>query len=189
MTYEDAIDTLRGGLWHTTSTCRFESIRTNGAILADPPDQFRYPTTGGRENWPYVRKLGGVSLFDFEGFDIESYSRQYPGSSWAYFVPFRRDWGASVWIEIIRSRVSDKIIAAADLVARWKCEDALRHKIMPQIEAAYLGDIPCEAFDRVLIAKEHAKTFLPYTVAEGRSPNTKRPRHLPCGVTDRRDGH
>ena len=162
MTREEAMDTLRGGLWHTTSTCRFESIRSNGAISANPSENLRYPTIGGPENWPYVRKLGGVSLFDLEGFDIEAYDRKCPGFDWAFFVPFRRDWGASVWIEIDRTRLPNCLITAADLLAQWKRQGAMRHKIMPHIEGAYIGEIPCAAFTRVLIAREGAVAFQPY---------------------------
>lgn len=72
---KEAMETLRGGLWHTTSEERFEGIRSRKAILSNPPlgEDERWGTLIGPEGWPYVRTLGGVCLFDFAGFDPEAY--------------------------------------------------------------------------------------------------------------------
>src|SRR5882672_4084889 len=61
---------LLGGLWHTTYPERFDGILKTGAILPEPviPDADRWATSRGREHYPYVRMLGGVSLFDFNQF-------------------------------------------------------------------------------------------------------------------------
>ena len=100
MNAERAIKTLRGGLWHTTSPERFEGIQYYRAILVNPPipEDEKWGTRSGPEGWPFVRKLGGVSLFDFEEFDIQTYKCKWPLSSWWEFVPFRQSWGAAVWI-------------------------------------------------------------------------------------------
>lgn len=37
MRAEDTMETLCGGLWHTTRECRYEGILAAGAILAEPP--------------------------------------------------------------------------------------------------------------------------------------------------------
>ena len=139
-----AIQILGGGLWHTTSEARFEGIRSAKAILAEPPipETERWATRCGPAGWPYVRKLGGVSLFDFAGFCPRTYEAKYPLSSWTEFVPFRWEWGASVWIEIDRKGAAAKLVGPADLVDRWKREKAYRHRIMPHIEACFLGDLP-----------------------------------------------
>ena len=156
-----AMESLRGGLWHTTSPIRFKGIRLRKAILRDPPipDDERWATGLGREGWPYVRTLGGVSLFDFDGFDPVAYSARCPLSSWRAFVPFRKDWGASVWIEIDRKKAAQELIGANELVARQKRENALRHRIMPYIEACYLGDIPSCMFVRVLLIESSDTDF------------------------------
>src|SRR5438128_1622189 len=92
---------LLGGLWHATHPDRFAQILTSGALLPEPeiPDSERWGTLQGPTFYPYVRTLGGVSLFDFGGFDPDIYREKYPMSSWFNFVPYRREWGCSVWIE------------------------------------------------------------------------------------------
>lgn len=147
------METLRGGLWHTTSEKRFEGIRSRKAILATPPipDDERWGTLIGPDGWPYVRILGGVSLFDFSMFDPKDYERTCPLSSWREFVPFLRSWGASVWIEIDREKAAKSLIGANELVARQNREKAYRHRIMPYIEACHLGDVPSEQFVRASV--------------------------------------
>jgi len=148
---------LCGRLWHTTHPDRFKNILIIGAILPEPdiPDRDRWKTSRGKDFYPFVRTLRGVSLFDFDHFDPESYAEKNPMSSWHNFVPYRKDWGLSVWIEIDRELVAPKFISGTDLVARWKSAGAYRHTIMPYIEAAYLGPLPKTAFKRAfLVCKE-----------------------------------
>ena len=124
---EQAMQTLRGGLWHTTSEERFEGVRSRKAILVKPPisEEERWATACGPEGWPYVRSLGGVSLFDFAGFEPKAYEKKCPSSSWREFVPFRREWGGSVWIEIDRELAKDRLVDGDQLLARWKQERGL----------------------------------------------------------------
>ena len=163
MDAEAAMHVLRGKLWHTTSEARFQGIREVGAILRCPPvaEEDRWGTAIGREGWPYVRTLGGVSLFDFADFDPEDYEARCPVSSWREFVPFRRSWGASVWIEIDRAQAAAELIGANDLVQRQKIESKLRHNLMPYIEACYLGDLPCDMLVRALVVEEGDEEFRP----------------------------
>jgi hypothetical protein len=104
--------------------------------------------------YPYARKLGGVSLFDFDQFDPETYGEKFPMCSWQTFVPYRQKWSASVWIEIDREQVAAHLISGSDLVAKWKADEAWRHAIMPFIEAAHLGPIPRAAFLRAFLVRE-----------------------------------
>ena len=94
---------LSGRLWHTTNESRFDGISASGFILAEPsiPDAERWKSAAGREHYPYVRWIGGISLFDFVDFDPDSYDAKYPLSTWLTFVPFRKDWQNSLWIETI----------------------------------------------------------------------------------------
>jgi hypothetical protein len=139
---------LRDRLWHTTSPVRYQMILESGYILPNPPipDQERWKASKGRDLFPYVRFIGGVSLFEFKQFDPESYSDQYPLSSWREFVPYRKTWGQSVWIEINRQMIVEGFINSEMLLNKWKQDNAYRHTIMPYIEAAHLGPIPREAF-------------------------------------------
>ena len=154
MNVEEAIGTLGGGLWHTTSERRYDGILSRMAILAEPPipDDERWGTRCGPAGWPNVRTLGGVSLFDFEGFDVETYEGRCPSSSWREFVPFRRSWGASAWIEIDRVGAADALLGGDELLTRQSEEMAHRHRLMPYIEACYLGDVPRGLFVRGLVA-------------------------------------
>ncbi len=73
---ERVLRELHGRLWHTTHPDRFRDILTSGAILPNPkmPERDRWCTSLGPDHYPYVRTLDGVSLFDFDKFDAETYS-------------------------------------------------------------------------------------------------------------------
>lgn len=135
MTRELVLAELHGQSWHTTHPDRFKNIVAVGAILPEPeiPELDRWKTSRGKDHYPFVRTLGGVSLFDFDHFDPQSYAEKYAMCSWHDFVPFRNDWGRSVWIEIDRKLVAPKFISGPDLLARWKSAGAYRHTIMPHI--------------------------------------------------------
>lgn len=57
---------LGNGIWHATHPQRFVSIMTE-ELKAEPAlsDQNRWKTSRGPEFYPFVRTIGGVSLFDF----------------------------------------------------------------------------------------------------------------------------
>ena len=154
---------LFGRLWHTTHPDRFNRILSSGAILPEPdiPDGDRWKTLLGKDHYPYVRILGGVSLFDFVEFDPDSYEERCPVSTWREFVPYRTDWGCSVWIELDREQVKAQLISGPDLVARWKSDDAYGHTIMPYIEAAHLGPLSTAAFKRAFLVRKEDSEFHP----------------------------
>jgi hypothetical protein len=147
---------LHGGLWHTTHPDRFRDILTRGAIIPEPdiPNSERWKASKGPEFYPYVRTLGGVSLFDFNNFEPESYSREFRVSNWHDFVSFRKDWGCAVWIEIDRVRAAHNFVSTTDLVGRQNDEKAFRHTIMPHLEAAYIGELPRTAFVRAFVVRQ-----------------------------------
>lgn len=141
-------EVLADGLWHTTSLDRFAMIQQSGGLKVDPPlpDSERHKTSNGAANYPYVRTLGGISLFSFSGFSEEEYRAACPLSNWEAFVPVWHQWTSAIWIEIDRATVRLSIIEAEALLERWKAEEAYRHTIMPRIEAAHIGDLPARAF-------------------------------------------
>ena len=145
------VSALGGGIWHTTSSARYQDILKTNSILPEPdiPDSERWSTKAGAEYYPYVRSLGGVSLFDFQGFDPKSYDAKYPGWNWCEFVPFRRQWGSAIWLEIDRNKIIDSFISAEDLLNRWRKESSVR-RILPLLEAAHIGPIPIASVSRVL---------------------------------------
>lgn len=138
-------------LWHSTTYPRYKHICRDGAILPNPdmPDSARWHAGKGPDHYPYVRSLGGVSLFDFTGFDAKKYSKKY-AASWYTFVPLNEIEGNKVWIEIDRGSVLENLIEGRDLLERWKQENALRRSLMPIIEVAHIGPIFESAFSRVL---------------------------------------
>lgn len=80
-------------------------------------------------------------------------------SNWREFVPFRDIWGCAVWVEIDRTKVDQNFICGRDLLARQDRENAHRHRVMPHIEAAYIGDLACEAFVRALLISRDDEDF------------------------------
>ena len=142
---------LGAELWHTTHPDRYASIVKDGAILPEPDleDGKRWGTGNGPENYPFVRTLGGVSLFDFSQFEDASDERKFPVNSWDYFVPFHKAWERAVWMEIDRSVIADDFISGPDLLQMWKDKRAYRHNSMPLIESAHLGPLPISAISRV----------------------------------------
>ncbi len=139
-----------GGLWHTTHPSRFEAILRAGALLPEPPmpDSERWYAGGGVEHGPLVRKLGGVSLFDFAGFPgWESFRERYPSCDLGFFVPVHRKWDEAVWIEVDRGAVRNKLLPPGELLSRWK-DGCLRNMLMPGVEAAHIGEVPRSSFRR-----------------------------------------
>jgi hypothetical protein len=145
------LNALRGSVWHTTNNERYKGILSTGAILPEPPipDCDRWGTGLGTIGCPYVRSIGGVSLFDFRDFDPEGYSNEYPISSWREFVPYRSAWGEAIWIEVDVSELMAGFISGREILDRWRVEQATS-RFMPLIEAAYIGALPVEAFRQVL---------------------------------------
>ncbi|MBO8084958.1 MAG: hypothetical protein J7D61_02855 [Marichromatium sp.] len=129
-------------LWHSTTHERYKNIFRDGAILPDPaiPDSAHWCTSKGLKHYPYVRTLGGVSLFEFRDFDPENYSEDYI-ASWHSFVPLSHEGGNKVWIEINRSAAHDSLIDGDTLIKKWKQDGAYEHNITPRIEAAHIGPI------------------------------------------------
>ena len=81
---------LLRSVWHTTSLERYRQISIDEAILPEPPtipDSERWKAGEGPDLYPYVLKIGGVSLFDFREFDEDQYSEDCLISSWGAFVP------------------------------------------------------------------------------------------------------
>ena len=156
-----AMETLRGGLWHTTSEACYEGILSSQAILAEPPipESERSRTRCGPSGWPYVRTLGGVSLFDFDGFDVQAYESKFQSSSWQNFVPFQHSLGAAVWIEIDRNGARENLMTGCEVLQKRQKDKAFRHELMPCIEACYLGNIPKDLFMRVLAIRKGDAAF------------------------------
>jgi len=133
---------LHGGLWHTTHPDRFLSILASGGLLVEPdiPNSERWKASKP-EHYPFVRHIGGISLFDFFEFSPESYEEKFPLSNWYEFVPHRPVWRGAVWIEIDRQAASCSLRTAEQLRESWDQDGKRQHTRMPQIEVAHIGDM------------------------------------------------
>ena len=147
---ELVLSQLVGSIWHTTSWERYHSILSMDSISPEPPipNSDRWSTKAGPRWYPFVRSIGGVSLFDFREFEAGEYDARYPLSNWREFVPARDNWNVAIWIEIDLA-VGAPFVDPSTLLARWK-ENGGGRRIMPLIEAAYVGPIPLKSFGRVL---------------------------------------
>lgn len=152
MKQADALDILVGSFWHTTNEDRFKKMLIQQAILPEPdlPDSERWGTAGGPDKYPYVRTLGGVSLFDFREFYPTEYDLEWPLSNWAHFVPYREAWGSAVWIEIDFNACGRLFISAAQLRQKWRDTHAT-NRFMPMIEGAYIGELTSDKWKRALL--------------------------------------
>jgi hypothetical protein len=136
-----------------TTEERFEGILRAGEILPEPdiPEAERWSTFDGPKHYPYVRSIGGVSLFDFSHFDADAYSARFPASQWRAFIPYPRGAVSAIWIEIDSQYVAGQLISGSELIAKWTSEEAYGHRIMPHIEAAHVGAVPLKAFRRAFL--------------------------------------
>lgn len=155
---------LLNGIWHTTNIERFHKIMETGYIAAEPdiPNKDRWKANSGSEYYPYVRSVGGISLFDFRYFEEEKYSKDYPLSNWHIFVPFFKEWEASIWIEIDYEALENNFLTGKYLIDQWNEQKAYNHTIMPIIEAASLISIPVSLFKRIMISSSEHRDFQPY---------------------------
>ncbi|MBL3594827.1 hypothetical protein JMM63_04460 [Rhodovulum sulfidophilum] len=132
---------LLGSFWHTTSSARFERIIQSGFIMADPP----LPEAERYGGMPFVRSLGGVSIFDFpSNFSFEKYEAELPGNSIGEFIPFKRLWGSSIWLRINTDMVSNALKSGREIRDLWRKMGSTR-RFMAQVEGAHIGDIPLAA--------------------------------------------
>ncbi|PKG37080.1 hypothetical protein [Psychromonas sp. Urea-02u-13] len=144
---------LSGRVWHTTNLERYAMIVADGVINANPdiPDNERWGTGLGEEHFPFVRSLGGVSVFDFRNFDVDV-------TDWGAFVPCRTDWQSAVWIEIDISVLGNSFISGQSIRELWHKMDSTR-KFMTQIEGAVIGSIPTSAFKKILHYEQQSSSF------------------------------
>lgn len=137
------LEKTKGGIWHTTTHERFRNIIRAGLVLVEPdlPDSERWNTANGPPGFPFVRHIGGISLFDFRDFDPAAYSETYPVSCWSEFVPFRSAVGHAVWMDFSNVISDEKFVDKSNLIRMWNDDRGYRHNILPNLEAAYLGDL------------------------------------------------
>lgn len=146
--FEVVMRRISNGVWHTTSLARMQKIMRDGFIMAEPsiPDSERWGTGMGPSMFPLVRHLGGVSLFCFERIKLEHYDNSHPLSNYKEFIPYRTTWEGAVWVRLNPDRLNPHFLDPDELVESWK-RGLHKHRVMPRIEAAHIGDIPIECIE------------------------------------------
>lgn len=164
----DLHDRLHGGLWHTTHPDRIPAVVAHGALLIEPKidESERWKTSRGPEYHPFVRTIGGVSLFDFHDFDADSYQESYPLSFWRTFVPYVEKWGGAVWLEIDRDAITDSFVSADEIIQRWDAGGHHKNTIMPGIEAAHIGDLPVSAVRSAFLTWEGGRQVRDFCIIQ-----------------------
>lgn len=175
MTMEELLPTLKGGLWHVTRAERYSKIISSGGIDPNPegvPDTERWQTQNGQRGFPFVRYVGGVSLFDFINWDIDkcagSCVRGLYCCGWEYFIPVLqwngRRLDSSVWIEINYDAVKHNLKLNEELESSQRAEQKRSgdiHTLLPCVEAAHIGRIPCSAMVRAFTVVRDYKNIQP----------------------------
>lgn len=158
MEYEKTEDFIGKGIWHVTTKLFFSQIMSDGEIKAEPkiPDDMRYNTAGGPKYYSFVRRIGGISLFDFsiDKTEIYSYNIKQKYNEAVNFLPksCNDDRSDIMWIEIDREAIKDKIITSEKLIYQWK-SNGCWGQIIPGYEIAVIGSLATSTFIRV-IARE-----------------------------------
>src|SRR5690606_33469494 len=131
---------LHGSVWHSTSVERYTMIKADGQITANPalPDSERWGTGLGEDYYPFIRSLGGISVFDFRSFHVKQYNRKYGDSYWSTLVPCRSGWEQAVWIELDILQLGDNFLSGKTVRQLWQDTNSVR-KFIAGIEGAVLG--------------------------------------------------
>lgn len=153
---------LLGYVWHATKPQRWQQIRESEAILPEPPipDSDRWGTGFGPSHYPFVRSLGGVSLFDFRSFDeARQQEAEATNAKWRAFVPSSPASEYTVWLQLNFDFIRPNFLSPEELVSQWRTRREFRRKIMAVMEAAHIGPIPISAINTVLVFQ--AGRFVP----------------------------
>jgi hypothetical protein len=175
MTMEELLPTLKGGLWHVTRPERHSMIISSGGIDPNPegvPDAERWQTQDGKRGFPFVRYVDGVSLFDFINWDIDKCVdgcvRGFYYCGWGNFIPVLQWNGkhldSSVWIEINYDAVKNNLKLNEELERLRRAElerSGDDHTLLPCVEAAHIGRIPCSAIVRAFAVVRAYKKIQP----------------------------
>ncbi|MFT6926371.1 MAG: hypothetical protein ACJAZP_001981 [Psychromonas sp.] len=137
---------LTKGVWHSTSSERYNKISESKYIKPEPdiPDEERCTNSSS-----FVRSLGGVSLFDFRHFNLAEYNHKYDLAIWATFVPCRSGWDETIWLELDEEKMNTAYLSPNEVMLKLSIAKA-GQQIVPEIEAAHIGVIPISFIKRAL---------------------------------------
>lgn len=139
---------LKGRVWHSTSKENALKIDKHGYIVAEP-DIDESKRWGGKSQsvHPFVRSIGGISLFDFRLPNSHISEILYS------FIPCRAGWSQTVWFEINVLYLDDSFLSAEQVRLRW-IKAGMNRQYMPKLEAASLRPIPTKHINSIYISNK-----------------------------------
>ncbi|ELA9814221.1 TPA: hypothetical protein ACGSUT_004207 [Vibrio parahaemolyticus] len=139
---------LKGKVWHSTSIENAMSIVRQGFIFAEP-DIDQTKCWGGKSErvHPFVRSIGGISLFDFR------LPNSHVSEILYSFIPCKSGCAQTVWFEIDVSRLSDSFLSADETRMRWR-ESGMSRQYMPKLESTSLCPIPTSYINSIYISRK-----------------------------------
>lgn len=151
---------LKNGVWHTTSVERYKSILKTGFILPEPdiPEEGRWGGGLDENKHPFVRSIGGVSLFDFRNLNQKNNENKCLSTGWHSFVPVQRAWKQAIWININELVLGEEYYCPDALLHKSRVEGNIR-KFIVGVEAAHIGELPVSKFKKVLIYTKSRNSF------------------------------
>ncbi len=139
---------LKGKIWHSTSVANALEITKHGYILAEPDIDESNRWGGKLESlYPFVRSIGGISLFDFR------LPNSYISEILYSFIPCRKGWAKTVWFDIDVQYLNESFLSAEQTRQRW-IEAGMNRQYMPKLEAASLCSISTENINSIYISNK-----------------------------------
>ncbi|MGR5518921.1 hypothetical protein ACPV5H_26345 [Vibrio harveyi] len=151
---------LQGKVWHSTTLENANEIVRKGYILAEPNiDQSKRWGRNDSSAYPFVRSIGGISLFDFRLPSSHSNPMLYS------FVPCKAGYTQTVWFEIDIQKLDESFLSADETREQWKASGMVRN-YMPKLEACSLCPIPTNLVKSVYISNKHGTFKLLASIEE-----------------------
>jgi hypothetical protein len=133
---------LNGRLWHATNVASLRGIVRDGGIRVSVSERYKNS---------FCRANSGICLFDF-GSSARDEWNQY--NNWIEWFG-SSDERISIWLEIDRSGVMDRLWDAGEAHQRWKGFISL--KIIPGVEACCIGEIDANLIESAIFIDYHDK--------------------------------
>jgi leucyl-tRNA synthetase len=148
---------LKSKVWHSTSIENATSIVRQGFILAEPDiDQAKFWGGKSERVYPFVRSIGGISLFDFR------LPSSHVSKILYNFIPCKSGCTQTVWFGIDVSRLGDLFLSADETRIRWM-ESGMNRQYMPKLESTSLCPIPISCINSIYISRKNG-VFKPTTL-------------------------
>ncbi|PKG86490.1 hypothetical protein CXF85_01950 [Colwellia sp. 75C3] len=140
---------LKGKVWHSTSFDNAVKIIKSGSILSNPNISTEDKWGGNSEtDYPFVKSIGGISLFDFRLPESHSSELLYR------WVPCQVKFSKTVWFEIDTSKLHSCFLSAEDTLVKWE-KAGMTRNYMPYLEASCISPIDTQYIKSILIGDQN----------------------------------